>query len=171
LLPPGAIEIFSDRSGSLDALTSRSWDAVNRHVRYEAEVVSGSGRALRPASRRYIFTSTMSANGSMPSEGMDERTTPLGGECLDDEDPATRYGAGKAACETIVAAHQDLGDHCDGSGRIKTDDTGDRVKYLLENDVGRWVEFPLWLPDDGLRADPVRKPGLSPIVNRRCSAC
>ncbi len=53
----------------------------------------------------------------------------------------------------------------------KTDDTGDRVKYLLENDVGRWVEFPLWLPEDGLRADPVRKPGLSPIVNRRCSAC
>ncbi len=150
---------IGDRTGSLDALTSRPWDAVIDTCGYEPEVVSRSARALRPASRHYIFISTMSARGSMPTEGMDERA--IGAECLDDDDRATRYGARKSGVRDHRGRPPDVGDHRDGSGASKSDDTGHRVKYLLENDVGRWVEFPLCLPDDGLRADPVRKPGFS----------
>lgn len=132
-LPSGTVEILGDRTGPLDALDGGRWDAVIDTSGYEPADVARSTAFLRPFAKRYVFVSTISVYGDMPAAGVREDAPALGSEFLDADDPATQYGARKAACERIVL--DTYGDQgvCIRSGLIVgPGDPTDRFTYWVE---------------------------------------
>ncbi len=96
---PGVEQLLGDRDGQLDALKGGRWDAVvdtsgyvPRHVRLSAEL-------LAPATRQYVFISTISVYASLATPAGED--APLGR--LDDESVeevnGETYGPLKALCE------------------------------------------------------------------------
>jgi 2'-hydroxyisoflavone reductase len=132
-LPAGTVEVLGDRTGPLDALGGGSWDAVNDTSGNEPADVARSAAFLRPFAKRYVFVSTISVYGDIPTAGVREDAPALSSEFLDADDPATRYGARKAACERIVLDTYGDDGACVRSGLIVgPGDPTDRFTYWVE---------------------------------------
>lgn len=132
-LPAGTIEVLGDRTGPLDALGGGSWDAVIDTSGYEPADVARSTAFLRPFAKRYVFVSTISVYGDIPTAGVREDAPVLSPEFLDADDPATRYGARKAACERIVLdTYGDDGASVRSGLIVGPGDPTDRFTYWVE---------------------------------------
>jgi 2'-hydroxyisoflavone reductase len=99
--PDARVETLTgDRTVGLDALLGRSWDGVIDTSGYLPQVVRHSAGALRDATRRYLFVSSISAYAG-PHFGEDAAVAappdPLPGAMT----PET-YGGLKGACEAVV---------------------------------------------------------------------
>jgi 2'-hydroxyisoflavone reductase len=97
---PEAEHLVGDRSGDLDALAGRQWDAVldlsgyvPAHVRASAELLRDSGH--------YTFVSSVSVYADLAQGRAEEAAVAeLGGAATDRlEDDYSNYGALKALCE------------------------------------------------------------------------
>jgi len=97
---PEAVRLRGDRKGDLDALRRRDWDAVIDTSGSDPRDVGASATLMAPSVGHYTFVSSISAYGTFPEEGLDE-DAPTAKDAS--EDLAGGYGAGKAACERIVA--------------------------------------------------------------------
>jgi 2'-hydroxyisoflavone reductase len=97
---PEAEHLRGDRERDLDALRGRKWDAVIDTSGNDPRVVSESAALLTSAVGHYTFVSSISAYGSFPEAAMDEYTPTARDES---EDISGGYGAGKAACERVMA--------------------------------------------------------------------
>jgi 2'-hydroxyisoflavone reductase len=93
----------ADRTGALEILQGRKWDAVIDTSGYLPQVVSISVHALRDSVRRYLFVSSISVYESFAQPGQDERA-PVSPppNPLPDAMTWDHYGALKAACEATV---------------------------------------------------------------------
>src|SRR5262245_7087585 len=113
----GSIEdLHGDRRGDLAALADRRWDAVIDTSGYTPGEVQHTASRLSGRAGQYVFISSISAYGEIPTDGFDEMapTAMISdadlavAETLDREDPAQRprffdlYGPLKAACERAV---------------------------------------------------------------------
>jgi 2'-hydroxyisoflavone reductase len=109
-------DLHGDRHGDLAALAGRRWDAVIDTSGYTPGEVRHTASRLSGRAGQYLFISSISAYGELPTEGLDE-TAPAAtisdadlavAETLDREDPVQRarffelYGPLKAACERAV---------------------------------------------------------------------
>ena len=101
--PDSRVEsVTGDRTASLDALLGRSWDGVIDTSGYLPQVVRRSAEALRDATGRYAFISSISVYGG-PGFGEDDAVQPPP-DPLPDAMTMETYGALKAACEGVVRA-------------------------------------------------------------------
>jgi 2'-hydroxyisoflavone reductase len=100
-LYPHLETIVGDREADLSALRGRAFDAVIDTAGYDPAVVERSARALVDTVGRYVFVSTVSvyADHDIPQV---EGAPVL--ELSESTPPGDRYGARKAACESIVEA-------------------------------------------------------------------
>lgn len=103
---PQVEQLRGDRDGGLDALAGRRWDAVIDTCGYVPRVVRASCQALRAATDRYLFVSSISVYADPGADGSPVvESAPLA--VLDDptsEEVMAHYGALKAACEREVQA-------------------------------------------------------------------
>jgi 2'-hydroxyisoflavone reductase len=102
---PEAEKLRGDRTGNLDGLERRQWDAVLDTSGYVPAVVRASAEALSRSAGHYVFVSSVSAYASLA--GANDESAPLAelGDAPDDrltEDYAN-YGALKALCERVVS--------------------------------------------------------------------
>lgn len=96
---PGVEQLLGDRDGQLDALKGHEWEAVvdtsgyvPRHVRLSAEL-------LAPATRHYVFISTISVYASLAKPA--DEASPVGKLADETVEEVTgeTYGPLKALCE------------------------------------------------------------------------
>jgi 2'-hydroxyisoflavone reductase len=101
---PEVEKLQGDRDGKLDALKGRRWDAVVDTSGYVPRIVKMSAELLAPATRHYVFISTISVYAGFEKPNADE-DAPLA--TLPDptsEDVPQFYGALKALCEKAAEA-------------------------------------------------------------------
>lgn len=101
---PDVEKLHGDRDGNLDALKDRTWDAVVDTSGYVPRIVKMSAELLAPATKHYLFVSTISVYKDGAPAGADE-TAPL--NTIADpttEDVRANYGALKALCEQAAEA-------------------------------------------------------------------
>jgi 2'-hydroxyisoflavone reductase len=94
-------ELFGDRSGDLEALRDRSWDAVIDIATYEPEWVTSIADLLvsnRAVHYTFISTASVYAPGSSDSDSWKSEEAPL----IDD---LTSYGGRKVSCEEEARRH------------------------------------------------------------------
>lgn len=100
----GVEELLGDRTGSLELLRGRVWDAVVDTSGYFPHVVDAAVRVLRDAARHYTFISTISVYDDQFLRSQADETAAL----LPPADDSVRtmspghYGPLKAACERVV---------------------------------------------------------------------
>jgi 2'-hydroxyisoflavone reductase len=101
--PDARVETLTgDRTAGLEALHGRSWDGVIDTSGYLPQVVRRSAEALRDATRRYLFVSSISAYAG-PHFGEDADVAAPPDPLPDAMTPET-YGGLKGACEAAVRA-------------------------------------------------------------------
>jgi 2'-hydroxyisoflavone reductase len=101
---PEIEKLHGDRDGKLDALKGRTWDAVVDPSGYVPRIVRMSAELLAPATKHYVFVSTISVYKDDIAANADE-TAPL--NTIADptnEDVPQNYGALKALCEQAAEA-------------------------------------------------------------------
>ncbi len=99
--PDGRAETMTgDRTISLDALLGRTWDGVIDTSGYLPQVVRRSAEALRDATGRYVFVSSISVYAG-PGFSEDDAVQPPP-DPLPDAMTMEAYGALKTACEGVV---------------------------------------------------------------------
>ena len=92
--------LTGDRTQSLDALCGREWDAVVDTSGYLPQVVRRSAQALRDATGRYLFVSSISVYAG-PGFGEEAAVQPPP-DPLPDAMTMEFYGSLKGACEAVV---------------------------------------------------------------------
>jgi 2'-hydroxyisoflavone reductase len=100
-LPPGVTRLIGDRNGQLEALAGGTWDAVIDDSATNPEWVRQSTAMLRPAVRRYLFTSSTGVYYPYLTRGVDESVAPHL-DVADPNDGSETYGVNKARCERLV---------------------------------------------------------------------
>jgi nucleoside-diphosphate-sugar epimerase len=102
---PDVEKLRGDRTGDLDALRGRKWDAVVDTCGYVPRVVRASAQRLAEAVGHYTFISSISVYPSLPTPGMDESapTGTLADESIEEVTGET-YGPLKALCEQAAEA-------------------------------------------------------------------
>jgi nucleoside-diphosphate-sugar epimerase len=75
-LPNGVEQLIGDRNGNLDALKGRKWDVVIDNPTMLPKWVHDAAEILKGNVDRYIFISTISVYGDVPTPGLDE-TAPV----------------------------------------------------------------------------------------------
>jgi 2'-hydroxyisoflavone reductase len=75
-LRPGVEQLVGDRNGNLDALKGRKWDVVIDNPTMLPKWVHDAAEILKGSVDRYIFISTISVYGDVPTPGLDE-TAPV----------------------------------------------------------------------------------------------
>ena len=75
-LPEGVEQLIGDRNGKLDALKGRKWDVVIDNPTMLPKWVRDAAEILKGNVDRYIFISTISVYGDVPTPGLDE-TAPV----------------------------------------------------------------------------------------------
>ena len=75
-LPEGVEQLIGDRNGNLDALKNRKWDVVIDNPTMLPKWVHDAAEILKGNVDRYVFISTISVYGDVPTPGLDE-TAPL----------------------------------------------------------------------------------------------
>lgn len=101
---PELEKLQGDRDGKLDALKGRTWDAVVDPSGYVPRIVKMSAELLAPATKHYVFVSTISVYKDDIPANADE-AAPL--NTIADptnEDVRENYGALKALCEQAAEA-------------------------------------------------------------------
>jgi 2'-hydroxyisoflavone reductase len=102
---PEAEKLRGDRTGNLDQLERRQWDAVLDPSGYVPAVVRASAEALSRSVGHYVFVSSVSVYGSL--SGANDESAPLAelGDGPDDRltEDYSNYGALKALCERAVS--------------------------------------------------------------------
>ena len=101
---PGVETLIGDRSGQLDALRGRSWDAVIDDTGYVPKYVKMSAELLAPSVRYCLYISSISAYAGFSTPN--DEHSPLGKLADPDTDKITddTYGPMKALCEQYSAA-------------------------------------------------------------------
>lgn len=99
-LPRSVERLIGDRSGQLDALNGRRWDAVIDDSATNPEWVTLSTERLS-SSGRYLFTSSTGVYYPYLRHGLVEADA-VHTDAKDPNDPSERYGTSKARCEAIV---------------------------------------------------------------------
>ena len=97
---PGVEKLLGDRSGNLDALRGRRWDAVIDTCGYVPRVVRQAAEVLAGAVEHYTFVSSLSvyADTSRPGVNEDDPVGALPDESIEEITGET-YGPLKALCE------------------------------------------------------------------------
>ena len=136
-LYPNVETILGDRDGDLDAMASRSWDAVIDTCGYIPRVVRASSQALADVVSHYVFISSISvyadeATISIHSNDVIDEDSPIG--TLEDETveeiTGETYGPLKALCEQEVQKAFSKGALIIRPGLIVgPHDTSDRFTY------------------------------------------
>ena len=99
--PDARVEtVTGDRTDNLDALRGHSWHGVIDTSGYLPQVVRRSADALRDATHRYVFVSSISVYAG-PGFSEDDAVQPPP-DPLPDAMTMETYGALKAACEGVV---------------------------------------------------------------------
>lgn len=99
--PDARVETLAgDRTQGLDLLARRDWDAVVDTSGYLPQVVRRSAEALREATRRYLFVSSISVYAG-PGFAEDDAVLPPP-DPLPEAMSMEYYGALKGACEGVV---------------------------------------------------------------------
>jgi nucleoside-diphosphate-sugar epimerase len=75
-LPKGVEQLIGDRNGNLNALKGRKWDVVIDNPTMLPKWVHDAAEILKGNVDRYIFISTISVYGDVPTPGLDE-TAPV----------------------------------------------------------------------------------------------
>ena len=75
-LPKGVEQLIGDRNSNLDALKGRKWDVVIDNPTMLPKWVHDAAEILKGNVDRYIFISTISVYGDVPTPGLDE-TAPV----------------------------------------------------------------------------------------------
>jgi 2'-hydroxyisoflavone reductase len=160
---PGVEKLRGDRDGHLEALASRTWDAVVDPSGYVPRIVKASAELLAPRIGHYVFISTISVYARFDTVNPDE-SLPV--ETLADptsEDVKASYGALKALSERAAEAAMPgrvasirpgliIGPG-DPSGRfthwptrlaeggevLAPGDGGTPVQYIDGRDLGAWI--------------------------------
>jgi 2'-hydroxyisoflavone reductase len=99
-LPDSVERLIGDRSGQLDALAGRRWDAVIDDSATNPDWVRQSTERLA-TSGRYLFTSSTGVYYPYLRHGLSE-DDPVHTDAKDPKDPSESYGTRKASCEAIV---------------------------------------------------------------------
>lgn len=99
-LPKTVERLIGDRSGQLDALNGRRWDAVIDDSATNPEWVALSTERLS-TSGRYLFTSSTGVYYPYVRHGLSEADA-VHTDPRDPNAPSERYGTNKARCEAIV---------------------------------------------------------------------
>ena len=102
---PDAEHLVGDRTGDLDALKGREWDAVIDPSGYLPAVVRASAEAIAGAAGHYLFISSVSAYASLAAPNDEDSPVAELGDMPDDRllDDYANYGALKVLCEQAVA--------------------------------------------------------------------
>ena len=115
---PDVQHVVGDRDGDLGVLRGRRWDAVIDTSAYRSTQVAHLLDALAGRFDRYVLISTVSVYDTPLPAGATEEAPLLAavhdGEAGEERtgagsDPATAYGARKAACEAVVRERLDDG--------------------------------------------------------------
>jgi 2'-hydroxyisoflavone reductase len=101
---PQIEKLKGDRSGNLEALVGRRFDAVIDTCGYFPRLVGNSVRLLKDACDHYTFISSVSVYGDMSKMGVDEsaEVAVIADETIEDIGNGA-YGALKALCEKSAA--------------------------------------------------------------------
>lgn len=100
---PGAVKLYGDRDGCLDALQEGEWDAVIDTSGYIPRVVKDSARILADRCGHYTFISSISVYADVRAAGIDEAhpVDKMDDETVEEINGET-YGPLKALCERAV---------------------------------------------------------------------
>jgi len=96
---PGVEKLHGDRDGHLEALASRTWDAVVDPSGYVPRIVKASAELLAPRVGHYVFISTISVYAKHDVTNPDESAPVATLADPTSEDSKAHYGALKALCE------------------------------------------------------------------------
>jgi hypothetical protein len=127
-LYPESERLVGDRDGHLHALAGRTWDSVIDTSGYVPHVVRSSAEALA-GSGLYCFVSSISvyAGFDEPVELCEREATGT----FNATHPGVTWTELLEACRAVTG--------CDARITFVSDE------FLLENEVGEWMELPLWL--------------------------
>jgi 2'-hydroxyisoflavone reductase len=101
---PEVEKLHGDRDGKLDALEGRSWDAVVDPSGYVPRIVKMSAELLAPATKHYVFVSTISVYKDDLPAGSDEDAAKNTIADPTNEDVSRNYGALKWLSEQAAEA-------------------------------------------------------------------
>ena len=101
---PEIEKLQGDRDGKLDALEGRTWDAVVDTSGYVPRIVKMSAELLAPATRHYLFVSTISVYAGFAKPNAGEEAPLATMPDPTSEDVPQFYGALKALCEKAAEA-------------------------------------------------------------------
>jgi 2'-hydroxyisoflavone reductase len=101
---PEVEKLHGDRDGQLDALEGRTWDAVVDPSGYVPRIVKMSAELLAPATKHYVFVSTISVYKDGLPVGADEDAPKNTIADPTNEDIPTNYGALKWLSEQAAEA-------------------------------------------------------------------
>jgi nucleoside-diphosphate-sugar epimerase len=101
---PGVEKLHGDRDGHLEALASRTWDAVVDPSGYVPRIVKASAELLAPRVGHYVFISTISVYAKHDVTNADESAPVATLADPTSEDSKAHYGALKALCEQAAEA-------------------------------------------------------------------
>ncbi len=101
---PELEKLHGDRDGKLDALKGRTWDAVVDPSGYVPRIVKMSTELLAPATKHYVFVSTISVYKDDIPANADETAALNTIADPTNEDVRENYGALKALCEQAAEA-------------------------------------------------------------------
>lgn len=101
---PEVEKLQGDRDGKLAALEGRTWDAVVDTSGYVPRIVEMSAELLAPATKQYVFISTISVYAGFERPNADEDAPLATMPDPTSEDVPQFYGALKALCEVAAEA-------------------------------------------------------------------
>jgi 2'-hydroxyisoflavone reductase len=101
---PEVEKLHGDRDGHLEALASRTWDAVVDPSGYVPRIVKASAALLAPRVGHYVFISTISVYARHDVVNPDESAPVATLADPTSEDVKAHYGALKALCEQAAEA-------------------------------------------------------------------
>src|SRR5207237_6042349 len=100
-LPESVERLTGDRNGQLDALRSKTWDAVVDDSATNPDWVRQSTELLKDSAGRYLFTSSTGVYYPYLTRGLDESTEPHTA-LADPKDGSEGCGVNKGLCEQHV---------------------------------------------------------------------
>ncbi|MDB6110218.1 MAG: dependent epimerase/dehydratase family, partial [Pedosphaera sp.] len=103
---PEVEQLRGDRTGNLDALRGRRWQAVIDTCGYASQRVRTTAELLAPSVEHYTFISSISAYADLSKAGLNENApvATLPQAVVEDENNQATYGARKALCEQAAEA-------------------------------------------------------------------
>ena len=128
-LPERVTRLQGDRSGQLDALKGKRWDAVVDDSATNPAWVALSTELLKDSVGAYLFTSSTGVYYPYLKRGLTERD-PIHYELTQPNDPSEKFGVAKAQCEQhTLSVFGDRGIVVRPTYIVGPGDTTDRFPY------------------------------------------